>query len=238
MPMKSLEIIHFDFFPSQHYFAPPPTIYISNPARLFGMFPWYAAQLRAFESLRYTHVLHDSVDCSDLNLFARLDTIEESGDLTGQITSLRNGSEEVLLVRIFQDCIETGDEKYTYSDLGANDDGDDKDSPSGGSPTPEIPSYQFAQKWYTALDGSRRRRSFARLSVPIWQTYTDYGGLVVPLAIINSMKEENGADVDYELRGVSVSASAWGILQAWYATARAEALKELSREDDQEGGTQ
>jgi hypothetical protein len=130
----------------------------------------------------------------------RLDAIDEIGDRTGIVCSFQHGDEEILIVRVLSEYAQIS---YESGDYTQNLDPALVDSSRS--------SYRTAVRERGKLDEAD------------WQTMSNYKGMVVPLEIIEGMREAEGAlSAKQEGRVIEVGDVAWKVLQDWYKTAKSE----------------
>ncbi|KAI9636572.1 uncharacterized protein MKK02DRAFT_45277 [Dioszegia hungarica] len=96
---------------------------------------------------------------------------------------------------------------------------------------------------YPTEDGTEYCKVFGSSDETVVQDWTDFDGLVVPLLIIQEMKEAEGAGVEWENRGVEVGEAGWIILLQWQEMemARLELAEEDAAEQaegDEEGDSE
>lgn len=142
----------------------------------------------------------DSIKSTDgvLGHFSALDAVESPKEgIIGHIRSIRHGAgEELLHARLLLLFKQTGDIIL----LGSNN----------------VGRYNSHSKYHYTLNGICRVRTFAQLPKAIWQDFTHYRGLTVPLEIIYKMMKVEGAkDGDWERRGIEVKAETWKVLEDW-----------------------
>lgn len=69
---------------------------------------------------------------------------------------------------------------------------------------------------YTAKDGLRRVKLTIKTNLRLWQDYTDFRGLCVPLGVLERMRIAEGVSVEkWEGRRVGVGREAWRVLTDW-----------------------
>jgi hypothetical protein len=112
-----------------------------------------------------------------------------------------------LHLRLFLDYIEISDEPH----LAASNEGLRADGLS-------IP--------YSA-GGERRVKVFEKLDRPIWQDWVDFGGMPIPLWLLEEMKAAEGAREEWYNRGVHVGDIGWEVLEKWTRNLIEKATREL-----------
>lgn len=132
-----------------------------------------------------------------LEVFSELDSAKRKGTLTGEVRSYIHQDHEILHVRLLMDHIEIQDKPFSAVSV-------------EGHPADNlyIP--------YTFGD-ARRVKVFKKLDRPIWQDFTDFGGIPIPLWVLEEMKAAEGAREEWYRRGVQVGDMGWDVVNRWWA---------------------
>jgi hypothetical protein len=137
-----------------------------------------------------------------LGIFETVHRVATTNASTGYISSIKHGSSlELVHVRLLLDRYEV----------------DDK--PQLRRKPPGIP--ENALYYVEDADGTPmpRIKVFERRKVAMWQHFTDYNGMAVPLEVIERMRQVEGVTEDqWDRRGVEVGAQAWKVLTDWQAS--------------------
>lgn len=136
---------------------------------------------------------------SDLGLFTRLDAVQGGETCIGRVSSICHGETELLYARFYTPWTEDGDDLYNPCEWHISVD----------------------RRYVTDLGDNNIRvhRFFRRQETAEWRAYTDFEGLAVPLALIERMREVEGAsEEEWQARGVQVGEVAWRVLLDWQET--------------------
>lgn len=152
------------------------------------------------QHIRSNNLRPSENDKGSLGIFDGLDEVEKSEEgIIGRIRSFRHGNNEELLharLNLFHtqadDILQTSDH------------------------TSQTPNYR--DRYHYTQNGIRRVRIFTRLPAKVWQDFTYYRGLAVPLEVVDKMMRVEGAkEGDWEARDIEVKAETWKVLEDWRA---------------------
>jgi hypothetical protein len=166
-----------------------------DSSRSTVMVPAFADVLRNKPRL---HIIHEyeGPDIQAPDIFDRLDRL--LGHTSKNVRSLRHGSEELLHVRIAPMLVEASDQAVTA--------GEAKDA------THSI------MRPYTSRNGDSRSKRYVAKSHTSLQDLVDFRGLAVPFAVLEGMREAEGASEEaWRGRDVAVGDKGWKVLFDWVA---------------------
>lgn len=162
------------------------------------MLPYLSKTIRSCPRLRVIRSIWNQPKVSDISLSERLDNLEASETGYEAISSYIHADEELLLARILIGAEEKSDREATPMD---------EDESSNNFP------------YFLDSGPPMRTRVFEPLEVEALHTFTDFRGVAVPLEILESMREVQGAtEKEWTGRRIAVGEKAWAALLRWYAS--------------------
>lgn len=170
---------------------------VSQSPILHPIDPVCAIQLRRNPQLKSIHLLRKDVALYNLELSATFDSIDPS-ESSSIIYSYRHEGSELLHTRSLKDRVDVADVPYVKPGI-------DLFGTSG-------------QIRYHSRDDTQRLRIYVPLSIPRWEDATEFEGRIVPLEVLEEMRQVEGATMEEWLqRDVQVKPETWAVLTKWSA---------------------
>jgi hypothetical protein len=179
------------------------------------MLPTFAHHLRLNTKLRIINTIFESVNTGDLKLFERLEVIEQTGQISGYVSSMVHGTEELLTARLTHHWVQISDKAIPHR---------------------FFPQREARSETKAALipDGSAicclgRTSKGQAVRIPLSCSLAAVLGLSRhhgSAGCDEAMQEAEIGIVDWDRRGVVVGEDAWAVLSRWYETLQVENLDE------------
>lgn len=175
--------------------------YALNPTAIHKLASNLAISIWANPSLRKLHILRPSLTDPQSDHSKIYEAVEKVDESAGFISSMIHGESEVLHLHLLLDSYELDVIEFN------------KTLPHSSQALDMIESKQIGGL-------HEPERYLVRTPTPVWQTFTDFKGHIVPMNIIEKMREVEARDriIDWQRRGVEMGDKAWSILTDWYAT--------------------